>query len=1062
MPTRSAFRAALLLLPVLAAACNGGDGEAGGTIRAAIVTNPPGQPGGQCGFVEQLPNGSLLFAVKFAAAQANVQVFAKKNGVQTIALSMPGVRQSDGSYVYRYAAPASTYRAGDKIAARFYSYAPSQPGVFTPGPQDTVWLPDFTYGSATCTETLACGASATNPPYLQKLANGGLQASVTLTGVQKFVQVFVQQNGVQNASPNITSSGVAAGGGTYRFSYTIPATSLHANDQILVRFYSYTATGPQTFTPGPIDNVWAPLFIYGVTDRDGDTDGVTDCYDVCPAVADPAQTDGDHDGAGDACDNCAAVANAGQVDGDRDGTGDACDICPRGEADNGLACDDGNICTGPDTCQHNACGGPPSGLGVCSVTPLVTCVLKQGTNDYVAMFGYKNTAAAAVTQAVGPGNQFSPGAADRGQPTSFRSGQVDYWVPVPFDGTPLTWTLGAVKAVATKDSPACPPFESEGDDDTEGSGSLEKMVPLPVQEDHPPAGLTPKVSSSNLFPLVNVPVVERVEQARSAQTGAAAVGAVNPHTPVRSALVVPELGLGDQATTRYVEVVLINSTSETLSFVEGEFEGAAVLQPPSGIAPISYGHWQSKNGKALQGTGGHTTFALASGPQVKVTWNNPWIGSNDYSSTLSGTGSTGFTVDRVGGGGNQATVFFILRRASDAKTNCPFGTLQWMLDSLSGPLEPLGGFDTASGFITTPLKNVTEIGKWEGVGCVVSRVVGRVTARAHSTDRFFTIDVNLDEFEGAFMTGSGKTVRIEVGPAGFLGFTTNPAHKAIVDDGMPALGSRIVFSGHIRIDHGSFLEVHPTEPIQIQKECADFGPGETKPLFCNPMLADFFTWSSGAPPTLMGRAENRACYLTGMSGAFQGAGDRIHAMIDPATNNWVLTGTAESGHSLRAQARCFTTEALGAEGTWTQGDAPVQIGVQEDACFITGVGGHFEGAGERVTISETFNQGNGASGATVLGGFSQQEGVNVSGRCTRNARQFSPGRSVWNQGDASVPMAFISQFPVCSLFSISGRFEGGGESIQIDPTTFQGALAWQLGGMSQQQGLRAEAQCFVP
>jgi hypothetical protein len=1046
---------ALLSLAGVTGCDNRNDGNESIT-NFATVANPPGQPGGQCGFVEKLPDGSVLFSVKFAAAQQFVQVFAKKNGVQTIAQAMPGVRQSDGTYVYRFAPPASTYKTGDKIAARFYSYAPGQPGVFTPGPQDTVWLPDFTYGSTTCTEPLACGASTTNPPYLQKLANGSLQASVTLPSGQKFVQAFVQQNGVQNASPTITSSAVAVGNGTYRYSYTIPATSLHVNDQILVRFYSYTATGPQVFTPGPIDNVWAPLFIYGVTDRDGDTDGVTDCYDVCPAVADPAQTDTDKDGKGDACDNCAAIANASQSDNDKDGAGDACDICPHGEADDGVACDDGNICTGPDTCQHNACGGPPSGLGVCSVTPLVTCVIKEGTNQYTALFGYKNMAAAAVAQPVGPGNQFSPGAADRGQPTSFRPGQVDYWVPVPFDGTPLTWTLGAAKAVATKDSPACPPFSSEGDDDTEGSGSLEKMVPLPVQEDPAPAGLTPKAASDNLFPLVTVPVVERVEQ-----TAAAATAAFDPNAPTTAALVVPSLGLPDQATTRYVEVVLINSTSEQLSFVEGEFEGAAVLQPPSGIAPVSYGHWQSKNGKALQGTGGHTTFALASGPQVKVTWNNPWIGSNDYTQTVSGTGAAGFTVDRVGGGGNQATVFFIVRRATDTKTTCPFGTEQWLVDNLRGPLEPLTGFETATGFITTPLKNVTEIGKWEGTGCIATRVVGRVIARAHSTDRFFTIDVRLDEFDGVFLADSGKTVRIEVSPAGFFGFQTNPAHKDIVDNGMPELGARIVFSGAVRIDHGSFLEVHPSTPIQVSKECSDFGPGETKPLFCNPTLSDFFTWQTGAAPTPMGRAENRACYLTGMSGAFQGAGDEIRAMIDPATNNWVLTGTAESGHALKATARCFTTEALGAEGKWSQGDAPVQIGVQEDACFITGVGGHFEGGGEEVTINETFNQGSGAS-MTTLTGSSQQAGVHVFGRCSRNARSFSPGRSVWTQGDASVPMAFISQFPVCSLFAVSGKFEGGGESVQITSTTFQGALAWQLGGDSQQQGVRAEAMCFSP
>src|SRR5205085_8917966 len=204
-----------------------------------------------------------------------------------------------------------------------------------------------------------------------------------------------------------------------------------------------------------------------------------------------------------------------------------------------------------------------------------------------------------------------------------------------------------------------------------------------------------------------------------------------------------------------------------------------------------------------------------------------------------------FAVNRVGGGGNQADVFFILRDISTPATTCPFGTHQWAVDRLRVAEEPLGGFATATGFFTTPLKNISGIGKWEGTGCVVNRAVGRVVATAHSTDRFFTIDVILDEFDGDFLTDSGKAVRIEVSPAGTLGLMTNPAHKAIVNDGLPSLGSRIQFSGRLLIDHGSFLEVHPSDPIQTAKPCDQFGPTEPLPLYCNKVLNDFFDWTTG-------------------------------------------------------------------------------------------------------------------------------------------------------------------------------------------------------------------------
>jgi len=68
--------------------------------------------------------------------------------------------------------------------------------------------------------------------------------------------------------------------------------------------------------------------------KDPDRDGIVNGNDVCPLVADPAQTDADGDGVGDACDDCITEANgplapdagdAWQRDTDHDGYGNVCD-----------------------------------------------------------------------------------------------------------------------------------------------------------------------------------------------------------------------------------------------------------------------------------------------------------------------------------------------------------------------------------------------------------------------------------------------------------------------------------------------------------------------------------------------------------------------------------------------------------------------------------------------------------------------------------------------------------------------------------------------------------------
>jgi hypothetical protein len=108
-----------------------------------------------------------------------------------------------------------------------------------------------------------------------------------------------------------------------------------------------------------------------VADIDSDGDGLLDCHDNCPMVANPTQSDADADGVGDACDNCPGIANPTQADCDHDGVGDACAIAG-GAPDcnmNGVpdSCDiadgsqDKNGNGIPDECEQD--GGTPFCFG---------------------------------------------------------------------------------------------------------------------------------------------------------------------------------------------------------------------------------------------------------------------------------------------------------------------------------------------------------------------------------------------------------------------------------------------------------------------------------------------------------------------------------------------------------------------------------------------------------------------------------------------------------------------------------------------------------------------------
>lgn len=57
-----------------------------------------------------------------------------------------------------------------------------------------------------------------------------------------------------------------------------------------------------------------------------------------------------------------------------------------------------------------------------SITPFVNCIWDNGNGTVTASVGYRSSNAGTVTEPIGNNNRFSPGAQNRGQPTTFLTG----------------------------------------------------------------------------------------------------------------------------------------------------------------------------------------------------------------------------------------------------------------------------------------------------------------------------------------------------------------------------------------------------------------------------------------------------------------------------------------------------------------------------------------------------------------------------------------------------------------------------------------------------------------
>src|SRR6185312_12160612 len=101
-----------------------------------------------------------------------------------------------------------------------------------------------------------------------------------------------------------------------------------------------------------------------------------------------------------------------------------------------------------------------------TASPAFECVSQRpGGSAFVGLFGYRNPKTTAVTIPVGANNQFTPGVADRKQPTVFAPGTHDNLFAVTWVTHPANWTLnGMVAAIdTTKVCPANTSFAAAAD-----------------------------------------------------------------------------------------------------------------------------------------------------------------------------------------------------------------------------------------------------------------------------------------------------------------------------------------------------------------------------------------------------------------------------------------------------------------------------------------------------------------------------------------------------------------------------------------------------------------------
>ncbi|KAK4165579.1 hypothetical protein QBC43DRAFT_333454 [Cladorrhinum sp. PSN259] len=114
---------------------------------------------------------------------------------------------------------------------------------------------------------------------------------------------------------------------------------------------------------------------------------------------------------------------------------------------------------------------------------------------------------------------------------------------------------------------------------------------------------------------------------------------------------------------RSVDIVLWNKTDKQLIWDDSGLEhGERKHTAPDFIEPGKHGRWMLESRGTMTGCEGWMHWQIGEdGPMLKVNYDNPYVGSNEYNIWVHPKEETRYKVEKRGGDGNNATITFIVR-----------------------------------------------------------------------------------------------------------------------------------------------------------------------------------------------------------------------------------------------------------------------------------------------------------------------------------------------------------------------------------------------------------------